>query len=229
MARRPVIAITPVPRDVDTGYGGDRADTVARGFGDAVVAAGGVPLSLPQAPPEFAAEQLESADGLILSGGQDLDLPGAEGGERWVDPARDLHEFALWAAARERGIPVLGVCRGLQLVNVALGGTLVGHVEGHDAADRHAKELHEVQVEPGTLLAGILGAGPLEVNTIHHQALCDLGEGLKVGARSADGTIESAELDGDPWFIGVQWHPELMAGRPAGDALFAALVGRCDA
>ena len=227
MKRRPVIAITPVPRDVDTGYGRDRADTVARGFGDAVVAAGGVPLSLPQVPAELAAAQLGAADGLILSGGQDLDLPGAEGRERWVDPARDLHEFALWAAARKRGLPVLGVCRGLQLVNVALGGTLVGHVEGHDAAERHADELEEIVVEEGTLLAGILGPGPCEVNTIHHQAVGEPGRGLRVSARSADGTIEAGELDAGQWFVGVQWHPELLSGRPAGDALFAALVGRC--
>ncbi|MFM9022750.1 MAG: gamma-glutamyl-gamma-aminobutyrate hydrolase family protein [Solirubrobacterales bacterium] len=221
---RPVIAITPVPRDVDTGYGGDRADTVARGFGDAVVAAGGVPISLPQVPPALAAVQLAGVDGLILSGGQDIDLPGATGDDRWVDAGRDRHEFALWEAARAAGIPVLGVCRGLQLANVALGGSLITHVEGHDAAGRHAGELQEVEVEEGTLLAGILGAGPCLVNTIHHQAVGEPGEGLRVSARSADGTVEAAELAGDPWFVGVQWHPELLPGRPAGDALFAALV-----
>jgi putative glutamine amidotransferase len=221
---RPVIAITPVPRDVDTGYGGDRADTVARGFGDAVVAAGGLPISLPQVPPGLAAEQLAGVDGLVLSGGQDIDLPGAEGDDRWVDAARDRHEFALWEAARVAGIPVLGVCRGLQLANVALGGSLITHVEGHDAAGRHADELQQVEVEEGTLLAGILGAGPCLVNTIHHQALGELGEGMRVSARGADGMVEAAELAGDPWFVGVQWHPELLSGRPAGDALFAALV-----
>ena len=227
MPRRPVIAITPVPRDVQTGYGEDRADTVARGFAEAVVRAGGVPLSLPLVPAELAACQLDRADALILSGGQDLDLPGEAGDGRWVDPARDRHEFALWEAARERGIPVLGVCRGLQLVNVALGGTLLGHIEGHDAAERHAEEHHEVEVQPGTLLAGILGSGPLRVNTIHHQALGAPGRDVEVSARSADGTAEAAELAGEPWFVGVQWHPELMAGEPAGDALFAALVQRC--
>ena len=224
---RPVIAITPVPRDVETGYGGDRADTVARGFGDAVVAAGGLPLSLPQVPAGLAAEQLAGADGLILSGDQDIDLPGADVDDRWTDAARDRHEFALWEAARASGLPVLGVCRGLQLANIALGGSLITHVEGHDAAGRHADELQGVEVEEGTLLAGILGAGPCLVNTIHHQALGELGEGLRVSARSADGTIEAAELAGEPWFVGVQWHPELLSGRPAGDALFAALVERC--
>ena len=223
-AERPVIAITPVPRDVETGYGQDRADTVARGFGDAVVAAGGLPLSLPQVGAELADAQLEHVDGLVLSGGQDIDLPGATGVDRWIDAARDRHEFALWEAARARGLPVLGVCRGLQLANVALGGTLVEHVEGHDAAERHADELQEVDVEEGTLLAGILGAGSCLVNTIHHQAVGELGEGMRVSALSADGTIEAAELPGDPWFVGVQWHPELLPGRPSGDALFAALV-----
>ena len=227
MDHRPVIAITPVPRDVDTGYGRDRADTVARGFGDAVVAAGGLPLSLPQVAAELAPAQLEHVDGLVLSGGQDIDLPGTTGEDRWIDAARDRHEFALWEAARARNLPVLGVCRGLQLVNVALGGTLIGHVEGHDAADRHAEELQEVEVEAGTLLAGILGAGPCLVNTIHHQALGELGDGMRVSARSADGTIEAGELDGAQWFVGVQWHPELLPGRPSGDALFGALVEQC--
>lgn len=226
-ARRPVIAITPVPRDVETGYGQDRADTVARGFGDAVAAAGGLPISLPQVAAEVADAQLEHVDGLVLSGGQDIDLPGATGGDRWIDPARDRHEFALWEAARERQLPVLGVCRGLQLANVALGGTLIANVEGHDAAERHADELQEVEVEGGSLLAGILGAGPCLVNTIHHQALDELGDGMRVSARSSDGTIEAAELPGEPWFVGVQWHPELLPGRPSGDALFAALVDQC--
>jgi gamma-glutamyl-gamma-aminobutyrate hydrolase PuuD len=212
---------------VETGYGRDRADTVARGFGDAVAAAGGLPISLPQVEPGLADAQLEHADALVLSGGQDIDLPGATGEDRWIDPARDLHEFALWEAARARGLPVLGVCRGLQLANVALGGTLVAHIEGHDAAERHAEELQEIEVEEGTLLAGVLGAGSCLVNTIHHQALGELGEGIRVSARSADGTIEAAELTGDPWFVGVQWHPELLPGRPAGDALFSALVGQC--
>lgn len=226
-ARRPVIAITPVPRDVETGYGQDRADTVARGFGDAVAAAGGLPISLPQVAAEVADAQLEHVDGLVLSGGQDIDLPGAAGEDRWIDPARDRHEFALWEAARERQLPVLGVCRGLQLANVALGGTLIANVEGHDAAERHADELQEVEVEGGSLLAGILGAGPCLVNTIHHQALDELGDGMRVSARSSDGTIEAAELPGEPWFVGVQWHPELLPGRPSGDALFSALVGQC--
>lgn len=228
-SRRPVIGITPVPRDVETGYGRDRADTVARGFGNAVVAAGGLPLSLPQVEGHLAADQIAHLDGLVLSGGQDIDLPDAAGADRWIDPGRDAHEFALWEAARSRKMPVLGVCRGLQLVNVALGGTLIRHIDGHDAADRHAEELQEVQVEDGTLLAGILGAGPCLVNTIHHQALGELGEGLAVSARSVDGTIEAGELAGDQWFVGVQWHPELLPGRPSGDALFEALVRQCAA
>ena len=223
-APRPLIGITPVPRDVATGYGADRADTAVKGMTAAVERAGGIPIVLPVGSPEIAAEQLAPIDGLIFSGGQDLDLPGASGDDRWIDPGRDRHEFALWEAARSRGLPVLGVCRGLQLANVMTGGTLIEMVEGHDAGEEHASDRHEVRVEAGSKLAAILGSGRVEVNTIHHQALDQLGEGLRATAWGDDGVIEGAEMDQGPWFVGVQWHPELLAGVPAGDALFDEIV-----
>lgn len=207
-----------------TGYGIDRADTAVEGMTSAVERAGGIPIVLPVGSPEIAAEQLAPIDGLIFSGGQDLDLPGASGDDRWIDPGRDRHEFALWEAARLRGLPVLGVCRGLQLANVMTGGTLIQMVEGHDAGEEHASDRHEVRVESGSKLAAILGSERVEVNTIHHQALDQLGDGLRATAWGDDGVIEGAEMDQGPWFVGIQWHPELLAGVPAGDALFDELV-----
>ena len=221
---RPRVGVSAVPRDVPTGYGGDRADTVAAGLVTGVVAAGGVPVVLPVVPPEVAAGQVEAVDALVLSGGQDL--VGADGGAgRWVDPARDLHEAALWQAARDAGVPVLGICRGLQLVNVALGGTLITHVEGHDAGAGHLERTHAVRARPGSALADVLGAGG-EVNTIHHQVIERLGAGLAASGWSPEGLVEAAEdASGAGWFLGVQWHPELMLERPGGQGLFDALVG----
>ena len=223
---KPRIAISSVPRDVPTGYGGDRADTVAAGVVAGVVAAGGVPLLLPVVDPELAPEQLEGVAGLLLAGGQDLALPETDvGGERWIDPNRDRHEFALWQEARRRGLPVLGLCRGLQLVNVALGGALEPHVDGHDAGDEHATRLHPVTARAGSRLDGLLPEPTIEVNTIHHQTVRTLGAGLVASGHALDGTIEAAESSaGAQWFLGVQWHPELILGLPAGQPLFDGLI-----
>ena len=225
---RPVVGITPVPRNVPTGYGGDRADTVARGMVAGVVAAGAVPLILPVVEPRLAAMQLRNVDALVLSGGQDLDLSDPDSAadpSRWIDPARDRYEFALWEAAKERRLPVLGVCRGMQLVNVALGGSLDAHIDDHDAGDRHASEPHEISLEPGSRLATLVGADSALVNTIHHQAVSSLGDGLAVVARAADHTVEAVESGPDePWFVGIQWHPELMLDGRGGQPLFDGLI-----
>lgn len=193
----------------------------------AVVRAGGVPVVLPVVSAELAAAQLEGADGLVLSGGHDLALPlrGVPDEGRWIDPDRDDHETALWHAAEAGAVPVLGICRGAQLVSHVRGGTLVEHVEGHDASSSHAEAPHRVTVVEGTLLAGATGPGALSVNTIHHQAVAEPGAGLRISARADDGVIEGIETaDGSHWFLGVQWHPELMPGSTAGGGLFEALV-----
>lgn len=226
--RVPRIAISAIPRPIETGYGTDRADTVAGGAVAGVVAAGGIPVILPVVAPDLAAAQLEAVDGLVLSGGHDLAIPLAGGDDeegRWIDPARDDHELALWEAASAARLPVLGICRGAQLVNHARGGVLARHVDDHDAGESHAERMHEIEVEEGTRLAAACGAGAVAVNTIHHQAVSEPGGGLVVSARAVGGLIEAIETADDaPWFVGVQWHPELMPGAPAGDGLFAALV-----
>lgn len=223
------IAVSSVPRTVPTGYGPDTADTVATGTTAGVLRAGGVPVILPVVDAASASAQLDGCDGLILSGGHDLAIAVPEGEaapDRWIDPARDTHELALWSAARERGLPVLGICRGAQLVNHAHGGKLAHQIDDHDAAEAHAEQMHDVDLVPGTRLAAICGPSPVAVNTIHHQAVEEPGDGLVVSARSTvDGSIEGIEtVAGSPWFVGVQWHPELMAGHRAGDGPFQALL-----
>ena len=224
----PLIGITAIPRPVQTMYGPADAHTSTDALVSSVAAAGGVPVLLPVVPAEHAALQLRGLDGLVLAGGQDVDPasygrgPAAEGA--WVHPGRDAHELALLTAARAAGLPVLGVCRGLQLANVALGGDLVEHVDGHDAGARFALDLHAVHVADGTLLARATGGGELAVNSLHHQAVGSLAGGLRASASAGDGLPEAAEAIDGPWFVAVQWHPELMGAVPGGQDLFDALV-----
>jgi putative glutamine amidotransferase len=223
-----LIGITAIPRQVQTMYGPADAHTSTDALVAGVIAAGGVPVLLPVVPAEDAAVQLRGLDGLVLAGGQDVDpesygrAPAVEGA--WVHRGRDAHELALLSAARSAGLPVLGVCRGLQIANVAMGGDLVEHVDGHDAGARFALDLHPVRVEEGTLLARATGGGELAVNSLHHQAVGALASGLRPTASAADGLPEAAEALEGPWLVAVQWHPELMGAVPGGQDLFDALV-----
>jgi putative glutamine amidotransferase len=208
------------------------------GYLDAVRRAGGEPVALD--PTASAAEReaaLASMDGLLLPGGADLD-PALYGEEPHptvaVEGARDDLELAAWSAARERGVPVFGVCRGFQAINVFSGGRLVQHLEGHDSPT-DAPEAHPLHLDPASRLAGILGeTEPLlstEVNSYHHQAVrpADLAPGL---AASAVAPHEEGELvealeavDGDDWLIGVQFHPERSEFiGPEFDRLWSAFV-----
>lgn len=183
-----------------------------------VAAAGGLPVELTRdADPIGIVERI---DGLILSGGADID-PAQYGAQRdehlgTVEPDRDEWELKLFHAARARGIPILGICRGAQLTNVALGGTLHQHVEaedgsGHPMWDADVRQsAHDVTVKQGTLLAGVV-ASTIGVNSLHHQTIDRLGEGLVASAHAPDGVIEAVELPGEP-ILAVQWHPELLGG-----------------
>ncbi|NUW38161.1 gamma-glutamyl-gamma-aminobutyrate hydrolase family protein [Nonomuraea sp. SMC257] len=195
-----------------------------------VVRAGGQPVLLPPAgEPGPVAARL---DGLILAGGGDIDPAHyqQEPHERvsYVRGFRDDAEFALLAAALERELPYLGVCRGLQVLNVALDGSLhqhlpdvVGHTE-HSPGPGVFGHL-PVRPVPGSRLAKALGTDPVEVPHYHHQAVDRLGLGLSVTATAADGTVEAVELDDHPFAVAVQWHPEAEADC----ALFEALVAAC--
>lgn len=188
---------------------------------DALRRAGGQPVALdPTATVSEREAALASMDGLLLPGGADLD-PALYGEERHpavaVEAARDDLELAAWSAARERGVPVFGVCRGFQAINVFSGGRLVQHLAGHDSSTE-APEAHPLNLDPTSRLAGILGeTEPLlstEVNSYHHQAVrpADLAPGLVAAAMAPhhDGELVEAleAADRDDWLVGVQFHPE---------------------
>jgi putative glutamine amidotransferase len=189
----------------------------------AVAGAGGVPLILSQLmEPAHVGAALDACDGLLLTGGEDVDpehygeAPSPKLGT--VDRERDRFELALFAAARARGLPVLGICRGIQLINVALGGTLYQDLPSerpgavnHDPrpAARHART-HYVRLAPGSRAAQVLGVDRLVPNSFHHQAVKELAPGLVATAWSDDGLIEAVEGAEAPWLLAVQWHPEEM-------------------
>lgn len=211
---------------------------VNRSYVDAVVRAGAIPVVFPVLDARDVDDLLRSVDGVVLSGGVDID-PSWYGAERQpevevVDLARDEFELALVRAAADLGIPVLGVCRGMQLLNVAFGGTLIQHLPGADAGDGHrqrarfAEVIHDVEVLEGSRLAEVLGTTLVGVNTLHHQAVDQIGSGLVPVAWSLDdGIVEAIEGVGASRILGVQWHPELLGHLPGSPELFAWLVSAC--
>ena len=231
----PRIGISGVVRQWD---GADRTGVNAA-YVRALLAAGGVPLILsPLMGPSLAARALDGVDGLILTGGEDVDPAwyGAHPSARLSPPSRerDLFELALFAAARQRELPILGICRGIQLINVALGGNLYqdipserpGAVEHRPESPRDART-HRIRLEPDSRAAQALGGTGFTVNSSHHQAIRDLAPGLLATGWTEDGLIEAAETPDDaPWLLAVQWHPEEMHAdaRAPERGLFAALV-----
>ena len=209
---------------------------------DAVMRSGGEPLTL--SPREVrhdeAVHLLSRFDGLVLMGGSDVD-PSLYGEHRaphvyGVVPEQDHFEMALVYAAIELRLPTLAVCRGIQVVNVALGGTLIQHIADLPDVIEHAPPkfplghdhvLHHVDIDPGSRLAAAMGATEARVASFHHQGIDNLGETLTVVSRSPDGLIEGLEHDGDDqWLVGVQWHPEDTATVDAHQqALYAGFVG----
>ncbi|MFC8144211.1 gamma-glutamyl-gamma-aminobutyrate hydrolase family protein [Streptomyces paradoxus] len=181
------------------------------GYPRLVQRAGGLAAMLPPDDPERAAEAVARLDGLVIAGGPDVEPVryGAEREERTGPPApdRDAWELALIDAALAAGVPLLGICRGMQLLNVALGGTLVQHIDGH-AEVVGVFGGHTVKPVPGSLYAGVVPEETF-VPTYHHQAVDRLGEGLVPSAYAADGTVEAVELPAADWVLGVQWHPEM--------------------
>ena len=215
---------------------------------DSVWAAGGLPVLIPAlAQRGFADELLDRMDALVLTGGDDIEASefGEDTHPSTVLVARCRYDLGrmLWRGCRERGLPVLGICYGMQLVNVICGGGLIQDLPepgqgttSHLAIDEDGRRVsvpHGLEIESDSLLSGIVGAGPCQVSSLHHQAVGRLGDGVRAVAHAPDGVVEAMELAGDGgWFVGVQWHPELMPGAPVGLGLFQALVAeatRCGA
>jgi putative glutamine amidotransferase len=205
----------------------------------ALEGAGLIPLaSPPLSDPGASHALLERVDGLVLTGGEDVD-PRHYGAARHPatgnpHEARDTWELALIDAARDRRLPVLAICRGMQLLNVALGGTLVQDIAAQKPSDlAHAvsaarrRRVHAIHCEPGSRLGTALGAPSLSVNSSHHQAIDRVAPALRVSARAPDGIIEGVETrDADWWVVGAQWHPEELVATPEpwDRALFSAFT-----
>ena len=192
----------------------------------ALESAGLVPLIVPPlSSASAAAAILDSVSGLVLTGGEDVD-PARYGEKRHekvrsINAARDATEAALVEEAKARGKPVLAICRGIQILNVALGGTLVQDIPSqldtriaHDEDSPRNSRSHEISIEPRSLIAKAVGTERCTVNSFHHQSVKRVADGLRVTARSPDGVIEGLESIDDWWVLAVQWHPEEMTDSP---------------
>ncbi|MDQ6829134.1 MAG: gamma-glutamyl-gamma-aminobutyrate hydrolase family protein [Gemmatimonadota bacterium] len=235
MPHSPIIGVTATSEVVK----GAHRVRVNASYVRAVERAGGIPLVLPPLQDAtHAAELLASVDALVLTGGEDVDPAhfgaAAHPSAGPFNAERDETELALARAAHERRIPTLAICRGIQLLNVALGGSLVQDIPSerpgsidHDPKGLRASRVHDISVEPRSALASALGATILAANSFHHQSIDAPAAGLRVTARAPDGIIEGVEWTGDDWWaLGVQWHPEELDETPESwdRSLFRALM-----
>jgi putative glutamine amidotransferase len=231
---RPLVGVTTGidPKRPGQGHFSLRADYVR-----AVEVAGGLPVVLAPGRPEDVAEILERVQALVLTGGYDVD-PAHYGEEPHetvtLAPAdRDVFELALCREALRQDVPTLAICRGQQVLNVATGGTLIQDIPStvsgaadHDSERERWELTHEVRLLPGSRMRQVLGEDRVAVNSFHHQAVKDLGQGLRASAWSVDdGLIEGIEAEGCRFVLGVQWHPESFWDRPPGfQSLFEGLT-----
>lgn len=197
-----------------------RLDSITgHNYNEAIVRAGGLPLMVSNLAPDLAETYAQQVDGVVFSGGADID-PSYFGADphpelELVDPARDAFELALYHAAKAREVPILGVCRGVQLINVAEGGSLYQHVPALDGAIQHDQRdpdghlSHRVTLAANSRFARALGRSDYRTNSYHHQAVERLGRDLEIVGRSADGMVEAVEGTGNSFVLGVQWHPEM--------------------
>jgi putative glutamine amidotransferase len=233
----PVIGVSAAIEPARWGPWDAPATILSRSYADGVQAAGAVPMLLPPGPvaADAADDVLAPLDALILTGGADID-PSAYGAMRhpettWMRPERDRAELALARRALALDLPVLGICRGMQLLNVATGGTLVQHLPEELGHTRHQPapgefSEHNVRLEPGSLAARAAGAERVSVHSHHHQGVAELGEGLiATGWAEGDDLIEAIELPGRDFALGVLWHPEQEPADPVIRSLVCRVVG----
>jgi putative glutamine amidotransferase len=233
---RPVIGLCTAVERARWSVWDQDAVLLPRNYVREVNRAGALAVLLPPDPRlvDEPAEALELLDGLLLAGGADID-PASYGQEPHAEthdsvPERDEFEIALTLAAIERDLPVLGICRGMQLINVALGGTLNQHLPEHVGHTEHRRVLgsfdgsdHDVDVIEGTLAMSVIGSARHATKSHHHQGVERLGEGLRVSARSAiDELVEAIELPQRSFVLGVQWHPEADERSPVIEGLVEA-------
>jgi putative glutamine amidotransferase len=244
MSARPLIAVTTSelrrPEDVIARPQGEPPKlevALATLYPEAIERAGGVPVIVPLLRPDAIAALLDRVDGLCLPGGPDLQ-PSAYGEEPHpelgpTEPRVDAVELALVRAADRRNLPILGICRGMQLLNVARGGTLHQHLPDvvggqleHRQPEHGSVTTHRVDTAPHSRLRATLGGPSLQVNSFHHQAVRTLGDDLTATAWAVDGTIEAIEEPGERLVLGVQWHAEgLQSHDPLFELLIAAAAG----
>jgi putative glutamine amidotransferase len=218
----PIVAVTATSETVK----GSSRIRLNRAYTDALTGAGLLPLVVPPMAATSAAALLDRVDGLVLTGGEDID-PALFGEARQpaTGPANDLRDECELALAREaaaRRMPLLAICRGIQVLNVALGGSLVQDIPAlvggsleHDAEAARSQRVHPVTVGAGTRLHEITGSDAISTNSFHHQSVARLAAGMRVTATSPDGVIEAMEAaDRAWWAVGVQWHPEELTGTP---------------
>ncbi|MBD3941408.1 gamma-glutamyl-gamma-aminobutyrate hydrolase family protein [Microbacterium sp. NEAU-LLC] len=227
-----MIGLTTYLEQTTQGVWDVRAAFLPQQYFDGVTSSGGIAVLLPPQPDVQAAAEavLDGLDGLVLTGGLDVE-PALYGAVRHplTDPARpdrDAWELALFRGAERRRMPVLAICRGLQLVNVGRGGTLHQHLPDVLGTERYQLgggvfAVNEVLVDEHSRLADLIGAGALDVHSYHHQGIDRLGEGLIASARTDDGLVQAFESDGEGYVVGVQWHPE---ENPEDRRLFEGLV-----
>ena len=199
---------------------------VNEAYTNALAAVGLVPAVLPPVAPELAVAALTGAAGLVLTGGEDVDPrlfgENAHPATGAAHAARDACEVALGREAFVQRIPTLAICRGVQVLNVALGGTLVQDIASqratstnHDQSSRRTERVHDVEIDPGSALAGIVGATSISTNSSHHQSVDRVAPSLHAVAHGPDGIIEALEpLDSAWWLVAVQWHPEELTATP---------------
>jgi putative glutamine amidotransferase len=244
---RPLIGVTTSElrhrHQIDATPHGDPEQTeMALGlrYLEAVEQAGGIPVVLPPLGSRAIGSLLDRLHGLLLSGGPDLD-PEAYGARGHAmlgptEPALDAFEVSLTRRADRQGIPILGICRGAQAINISRGGTLHQHLpDVTDGTVHHRQSIsaehpsHDVRIAPGSLLASVVGPRALAVNSFHHQAINRLGRGLVAVAWAPDGTIEAIEAPARAFMLGVQWHAETLVAQRRARHLFRRLVLAADA